>query len=234
MKKTISFLVFLFMVINVYGQSYYKVIRVLNENLQPFSENSSEYSSNIGRHLILHHTEMGLMYKYHNSLGADMLQFAGVDNNTGNRMYARMYMGQANFYDVNGHYYFLQFENGTNNMIIASGGIVNECTPVTQKEYMDYVSLVGVAPITNHSYSTDPIISSDTPSKSYTPKYVKSMETCTTCKGTGKSLTRKSAPSYGAKTKVYCEICDSYGNSHYHDPCPVCKGTRVVERMVKK
>ena len=149
-------------------------------------------------------------------------------------VFSQTFMGQPQFQDMMGNYMFVQFENGTNNIMVAGGGIMKECTPVSQQDYLNYVALIGTAPGLDDSYSSGGGSSSSGSGSTYKPTYVEKTITCTACKGTGKSLARKTAPKYGVdRSKVYCEICNDYLYSHYHETCSVCKGSGSVTRMVK-
>lgn len=58
-------------------------------------------------------------------------------------------------------------------------------------------------------------------------------ETCSFCRGTGKSLyDYVDAPRYtGSQPDTYCPICNRTGYAHTHKTCPSCKGTGRVQRI---
>ena len=58
-------------------------------------------------------------------------------------------------------------------------------------------------------------------------------ETCSFCRGTGKSLyDYVDAPRYtGSQPDTYCPICNRTGYAHTHKTCPSCKGTGSVQRL---
>lgn len=154
MRRIAFVVLFMSVFVSMFGQYYYKCIGVYDNNMNPYSKNSTQYKVHIDTHMMLNYVEGGLTYKFHNALGAVYLSYAGKDGNTGNVFYAHTFMGQPQFQDLMGNYMFVQFEYGTNNVMVAAGGIMKECTPVTQQDYFNYVALIGTAPGIDNSYSS--------------------------------------------------------------------------------
>ena len=58
-----------------------------------------------------------------------------------------------------------------------------------------------------------------------TPSTTTTTKTCSFCRGTGISPTKKYAPHYGgATTYVRCSQCGAMDKPHYHESCPSCRG----------
>ena len=229
MKRCFLFLILLSVYAPVIAQYYYKCIGVYDNKLNPFPEKSSQYTAHYNTYMMLNYVEGGITYKFHNTVGAAFLSYAGKDYNTGNTFYANVFMGQPQLQDMFGNYFFVQFENGTQKILVAAGGILKECVPVKEKEYFDYVRMMGVAPGLEQHYSSGGNYNNNTTgssSKSST-YYVE----CHSCHGKGYSMTKKYAPNYGGGTQnEKCNICNDFGRAHYHEPCKICHGKGQLKR----
>lgn len=204
------------------GQSYYKVTEVYDNNMNPLPSNNMFRMGHIGKYVIVMYIGDGISVKYHN--GSSMfVPYAGQDSKTGNHFYAPKVLGQPVYMDMFGNYTFVQFEAGTNNMLIANAGIMDGCEPVTEEDYFAYV---GIESITSSSSSyVSPNINQDTPSESST-----TWKECIICHGTGYQQGYTSTPYYGGvRVKEYCSVCKRRVYPHTHKPCSRCHGTGRVE-----
>lgn len=166
----------------------------------------------------------GISLKFHKG-SAIYMPYAYRDQITGNHFYAPQFMGQPMLTDMFGNYNFIQFENGSNKMLIAMGGIIDECEPVTEEEYFSHVSAEAIMnPYSNSSSNSTHNEKSERSTGTWSNKQ------CTSCNGTGKSIAKTNAPYYGGtRIKSYCNICDSYEYPHSHKSCGVCKGKGYVK-----
>ncbi len=226
MKKCFIFLIFFSLCTQLFAQQYYyKVIGVYDNNLNPLSKNHTLYISHMHRYVIYSYIGNGISLKFHNG-SAMYMPYAYRDQATGNHFYAPQFMGQPMLTDMFGNYNFIQFENGTNKMLIAMGGLIDECKPVSEEEYFSHVRAEAMINPYNNNSSSNSFQSkeSDNSTGSWNNKQ------CTACNGTGKSIAKTNAPYYGGtRTKSYCEICKSYEYPHSHKTCGVCKGKGYVK-----
>lgn len=51
---------------------------------------------------------------------------------------------------------------------------------------------------------------------------------CSFCGGTGVSPIKKNVANY-TDSKYYCDVCNEYSYSHYHESCPSCNGTGYTQ-----
>lgn len=173
------------------------------------------------------------------------LPYAYKDPATGNHFYAQQFMGQPVFTDMFGNYYYIQFENGSNRILIANDGVMDECIPVSEEEYFNYINVMNSmnsysAPSVNNNISSYPNNnttinsnnnynnSNNINSEQKTGTWVN--KKCTACNGTGKSIAKTYAPHYGGtRTTSYCSICNGYDYAHSHKDCGVCKGKGYIQ-----
>lgn len=128
------------------AQAYYKVVDVLDNNMLSITVENISRTAHIGRYLSATILNNAISIQYHN--GSNLFMFyAGQDKTTGNHFYAPQVLGQPTFTDIFGNYTFVQFEKGTDNMLIAMGGIMDSCIPITEEEYLKIQNMYPSSPL---------------------------------------------------------------------------------------
>ena len=153
------------------------------------------------------------------------MPYAYKDSSTGNHFYAPQFMGQPTLTDMFGNYTFIQFEHGTNKMLIAMGGIIDECKPISEEEYFSHVRTESILNPNNNSSSNN---HNERNKQNSTGSWVTNQ--CSSCNGTGKSIVKNYAPYYGGtRTKTKCNICNDYDYPHTHKVCETCNGKGIIQ-----